>query len=230
VSDRDFVAESLFDLALLGVHLSRLAEEIILWSTDEFGFLGLADAYSTGSSMLPQKKNPDIAELTRGKTGRLIGNLTGLLATLKALPLAYNRDLQEDKEPLFDSLDTVVLALGAMTGLLASSTFRLDVMAEAANAPTAAATDLAEWLVSNGTPFRDAHAIVGALVRKSLDEGIALRELVASSPELGPDAVFLVDPGVAVTRRTTPGGGGPEPVAVQLKAFATRVATDEARN
>jgi argininosuccinate lyase len=179
--------------------------------------------------MLPQKKNPDIAELTRGKTGRLIGNLTGLLATLKALPLAYNRDLQEDKEPLFDSLDTVVLALGAMTGLLASSTFRLDVMAEAANAPTAAATDLAEWLVSNGTPFRDAHAIVGALVRKSLDEGIALRELVASSPELGPDAVFLVDPGVAVTRRTTPGGGGPEPVSAQLKAFAARVTADQKR-
>ena len=230
VSDRDFVAESLFVLSLLGVHLSRLAEEIILWSTDEFGFLGLADAYSTGSSMLPQKKNPDIAELTRGKTGRLIGNLTGLLATLKALPLAYNRDLQEDKEPLFDSLDTVVLALSAMTGLLASSTFRLEAMAEAANAPTAAATDLAEWLVANGTPFRDAHAIVGALVRKSLDEGIALRELVAASPELGPDAVFLVEPGVAVTRRTTPGGGGPTPVAQQLVAFSEQLASDSSRS
>jgi len=230
VSDRDFVAESLFVLALLGVHLSRLAEEIILWSTDEFGFLGLADAYSTGSSMLPQKKNPDIAELTRGKTGRLIGNLTGLLATLKALPLAYNRDLQEDKEPLFDSLDTVVLALGAMAGLLASSTFHFDAMTAAANAPTAAATDLAEWLVGNGTPFRDAHAIVGALVRRSLDEGIALRELVSASTELGPDAVFLVDPGVAVTRRTTPGGGGAVPVAEQLKAFTARVAADQARS
>ena len=229
VSDRDFVAESLFVLSLLGVHLSRIAEEIILWSTDEFGFLRLADAYSTGSSMLPQKKNPDIAELTRGKTGRLIGNLTGLLATLKALPLAYNRDLQEDKEPLFDSLDTVVLALGAMTGLIASSTFRLDVMAEAANAPTAAATDLAEWLVAKGTPFRDSHAIVGALVRRSLDEGIALRELVASAPELGPDAVFLVDPGVAVTRRTTPGGGGPGPVAVQIDQFAAQLAADRSR-
>lgn len=229
VSDRDFVAESLFVLALLGVHLSRLAEEIILWSTDEFGFLGLADAYSTGSSMLPQKKNPDIAELTRGKTGRLIGNLTGLLATLKALPLAYNRDLQEDKEPFFDSLDTVVLALGAMTGLIASSSFRLDVMEEAANAPTAAATDLAEWLVANGTPFRDAHAIVGSLVRRSLDEGIALRDLVADSAELGPDAVFLVDPGVAVTRRTTPGGGGPLPVSIQLTQFAEQVASDTAR-
>ena len=229
VSDRDFVAEGLFDLALLGVHLSRLAEEIILWSTDEFGFLGLADGWSTGSSMLPQKKNPDIAELTRGKTGRLIGNLTGLLATLKALPLAYNRDLQEDKEPFFDSLDTVVLALSAMTGLLASSTFHLEAMAEAADAPTSAATDLAEHLVAGGMPFREAHAVVGALVRQSLDEGIALRELVEASPELGPDALFLLDRGTAVRRRTTPGGAGPEPVATQLRAFADRLAGDRTR-
>ena len=229
VSDRDFVAEGLFDLALLGVHLSRLAEEIILWSTDEFGFLGLADGWSTGSSMLPQKKNPDIAELTRGKTGRLIGNLTGLLATLKALPLAYNRDLQEDKEPFFDSLDTVVLALSAMTGLLASSTFHLEAMAEAADAPTSAATDLAEHLVAGGMPFREAHAVVGALVRQSLDEGIPLRELVEASPELGPDALFLLDRGTAVRRRTTPGGAGPEPVATQLRAFADRLAADRTR-
>ena len=229
VSDRDFVAESLFVLALVGVHLSRLAEELILWSTDEFGFLGLHDAWSTGSSMLPQKKNPDIAELTRGKTGRLVGNLTGLLVTLKALPLAYNRDLQEDKEPLFDSIDTVKLALAAMTGLLASSTLRLDAMRDAADAPTSAATDLAEWLVSRGVPFRDSHAIVGALVRRSLTEGIALRDLVAASPELGPDAVGLVDPGVAVTRRTTPGGGGPAPVATQLTSFGERLAADRSR-
>ena len=229
VSDRDFVAESLFDLALIGVHLSRLAEEIILWSTDEFGFLRLDDAYSTGSSMLPQKKNPDIAELTRGKTGRLIGNLTGLLAMLKGLPLAYNRDLQEDKEPLFDSLDTIALALAAMTGLLASSTFNLDAMAAAADAPTSAATDLAEHLVSGGVPFRDAHAIVGALVRRSLDEGIALRELVAASPELGPDALSLLDPGIAVRRRTTPGGAGPAAVAPQLAAFEQLVAAARLR-
>jgi len=173
--------------------------------------------------MLPQKKNPDIAELTRGKTGRLIGNLTGLLAMLKGLPLAYNRDLQEDKEPLFDSLDTVALALAAMTGLLASSTFNLDVMAAAADAPTSAATDLAEHLVSGGVPFRDAHAIVGALVRRSLDEGIALRELVAASPELGPEALSLLDQGVAVRRRTTPGGAGPAAVAPQLAAFERSV-------
>jgi len=229
VSDRDFVAEALFDLALLGVHLSRLAEEVILWSTEEFGFLGLADDWSTGSSMLPQKKNPDIAELTRGKTGRLIGNLTGLLATLKALPLAYNRDLQEDKEPFFDSLDTVVLALAAMTGLLASSTFRLDAMAAAADTPTSAATDLAEHLVAGGMPFRDAHAVVGTLVRRSLDEGIALRDLVAAAPELGPDATFLLDRGTAVRRRTTPGGAGPGPVAAQLEAFTERLGADRAR-
>jgi argininosuccinate lyase len=229
VSDRDFVAEGLFDLALLGVHLSRLAEEVILWSTDEFGFLALADAYATGSSMLPQKKNPDIAELARGKTGRLIGNLTGLLATLKALPLAYNRDLQEDKEPFFDSLDTVSLALAAMTGLLASSSFRTDVMAGAADAPTSAATDLAEHLVAGGMPFRDAHAVVGSLVRRSLEEGVALRDLVAASPELGVDALPLLEAGAAVRRRTTSGGGGPGPVAVQLADFAARVAADRER-
>ncbi len=229
VSDRDFVVETLFDLALLGVHLSRLAEEIILWSSAEFGFLGLADAYSTGSSMLPQKKNPDIAELTRGKTGRLIGNLTGLLVTLKALPLAYNRDLQEDKEPLFDSLDTVALALTAMTGLLASSTFHLLAMAAAADVPTSAATDLAEFLVMQGVPFREAHAVVGALVRRSLDEGIALRELVAAAPELGADALDLLAPGASVRRRTTPGGAGPAPVAEQLLAFRSRLGADEAR-
>ena len=159
VSDRDFVAEALFDIALLGVHLSRLAEEIVLWSTDEFGFLHLDDAYATGSSMLPQKKNPDIAELARGKSGRLIGHLTGLLATLKGLPLAYNRDLQEDKEPLFDALDQVSLALSAMSGLLATAVFDVDAMQAAADAPAAAATDLAEWLVSrrNTLPRRARH-------------------------------------------------------------------------
>jgi argininosuccinate lyase len=229
VGDRDFVAELLFDLALVGVHLSRLAEEVILWSTAEFGFLGLADAYATGSSMLPQKKNPDIAELARGKTGRLIGNLTGLLATLKALPLAYNRDLQEDKEPLFDSVDTVTLALAAMTGLLASSTFHLDAMAAAADDPAAAATDLAEHLVAGGMPFRDAHAVVGALVRESLTGSRSLRELVADAPELGADAVGLLDAGASVRRRTTPGGGGPIPVGSQLASFAARLAADRRR-
>ena len=158
VSDRDFVAEALFVAALTQVHLSRLGEEIVLWSSEEFGFLRLADAYSTGSSMLPQKKNPDIAELARGKAGRLIGDLTGFLATLKGLPLAYNRDLQEDKEPLFDALDQCRLALGAIAGLLATSEMVTARMQSAADGQHAAAVDLAEWMVQQGVPFRDAHA------------------------------------------------------------------------
>ena len=162
VSDRDFVAEALFDLALLGTHLSRIGEEIVLWSSEEFGFLHLDDAYATGSSMLPQKKNPDIAELARGKAGRLIGHLTGLLATLKGLPLSYNRDLQEDKEPLFDAVDQVERSLAAMAGLIGTATFDLQAMARAADAPSSAAADLTEWLVQNGTPFRRAHELVGA--------------------------------------------------------------------
>ena len=229
VSDRDFVAEALFDLALLGVHLSRLGEEIVLWSTDEFGFLKLADEYSTGSSMLPQKKNPDIAELARGKSGRLIGHLTGVLATLKALPLAYNRDLQEDKEPLFDALEQVTLALAALAGLLSSSTFMTDAMAAAADSPTAAATDLAELLVADGMPFRDAHAVVGRLVRESLDDGIPLVDLVRAHDSLGDRAVPLLDPGASVKRRTTRGGAGPGPVADQLERFRVRLEIDRAR-
>jgi argininosuccinate lyase len=225
VGDRDFVAEALFDLALLGVHLSRIGEEVVLWSTDEFGFLKLADAYSTGSSMLPQKKNPDIAELARGKSGRLIGHLTGLLATLKALPLAYNRDLQEDKEPLFDALDQVTLALAAMAGLLASSTFATDVMAAAADSPAAAATDLAEFLVADGMPFRDAHAVVGRLVRESIDTGSPLVDLVVAHEALGLRAAPLLEPGASVRRRTTRGGAGPR---VRLTTDRARVASPPA--
>ena len=150
VSDRDFVAEALFDLALVGIHLARLGEEWVLWTSEEFGFARLDDAYATGSSMLPQKKNPDIAELARGKSGRLIGNLTGLLATLKGLPLAYNRDLQEDKEPLFDSVDQVALALVAIAGMIDTATFVPERMAAAADGETTSATDLAEWLVVRG--------------------------------------------------------------------------------
>jgi argininosuccinate lyase len=229
VSDRDFVAESLFALTLLGVHLSRIGEEIVLWSSDEFGFVRLDDAYSTGSSMLPQKKNPDIAELARGKAGRLIGDLTGLLATLKGLPLAYNRDLQEDKEPLFDAVEQVHLALSAMTGLLATLDVRTDRMQAAADSPYAAATDLAEHLVAHGTPFRDAHALVGALVRRALAGEGSLAALVEAEPALGPDAARLLEPGMAVSRRTTPGGAGPGPVATQLTRFRAQLAADRAR-
>ncbi len=220
VSDRDFVAEALFDLALAGVHLSRLGEEIVLWASDEFGFVTLADAYATGSSMLPQKKNPDIAELARGRTGRLIGHLAGFLATLKGLPLSYNRDLQEDKEPLFDALDQVALGAGALAGLISTATFHTARMQEAADTPYAAAVDLAEWLVEGGMPFREAHGVVGALVRDALERRVPLAELVEAHPALGSDALALLAPGVAVTRRTTPGGAGPVAVAVQLGRFA----------
>ena len=229
VSDRDFVAEAIFDLSLLGVHLSRLGEEIVLWSSEEFGFLSLADEYATGSSMLPQKKNPDIAELARGRAGRLIGNLTGLLATLKGLPLAYNRDLQEDKEPLFDSLDQVAGALAALSGLLSTVTWHPERMREAADTAFVAAVDLAEWLVERGTPFRQAHAIVGGLVRDAVERHVPLAELVEAHPALGTEAVDLLAPGVAVTRRTTPGGAGPAPVSEQLKQFAAYLEEVEGR-
>jgi argininosuccinate lyase len=228
VSDRDFVAEALFVLALTQVHLSRLGEEIVLWSSEEFGFLRLADAYSTGSSMLPQKKNPDIAELARGKAGRLIGDLTGFLATLKGLPLSYNRDLQEDKEPLFDALDQNRLALTAMAGLLATAVLVHDRMRAAADEPASAAVDLAEWLVERGIPFRDAHARIGALVRQSYERGVPLDELVITAPDLGPDALSLLEPGSAVARRTTPGGAGAASVVAQLAAAKHRL-DDQAR-
>jgi argininosuccinate lyase len=229
VSDRDFVAEALFALSLVAVHLSRLGEEVILWTTDEFGFARLDDAYATGSSMLPQKKNPDIAELARGKAGRVIGNLTGLLATLKGLPLSYNRDLQEDKEPLFDAVDQVALALAATAGLVGSLDFDVARMQAAADTPYAAATDLAELLVEHGMPFRDAHALVGALVRDSLERHVPLAELVSAHPDLGAEGAALLERGLAVTRRTTPGGGGPAPVAAQLDRFANRLEVDTER-
>ena len=219
VSDRDFVAEILFALSLVAVHLSRIGEEWVLWTSDEFGFAVLDDAYATGSSMLPQKKNADIAELARGKAGRVIGDLTGLLTTLKGLPLAYNRDLQEDKEPLFDAVDQVSLALSALAGMIATARFVPERMRTAADAPTMAATDLAEFLVRAGTPFRDAHAIVGALVRRSLAGEGALVDLVRAEPLLGADAAALVAPGVGVRMRTTPGGAGPLPVAAQIETF-----------
>ncbi len=229
VSDRDFVAESLFALTIVAIHLSRLGEEIVFWTSEEAGFATLDDAYATGSSMLPQKKNPDIAELARAKAGRLIGNLTGLLATLKGLPLAYNRDLQEDKEPLFDTVDQVSLGVRAMTGLLSSIAFNAEAMAAAADAPTSAATDLAEHLVAQGMPFRDAHAVVGDLVRRSLDGEASLVDLVRADPRLGNDAAELLATGIPVTRRTTPGGAGPEPVAAQLEQFRARLNADAAR-
>ena len=232
VSDRDFVAEALFDIALIGIHLSRIGEEWVLWTTQEFGFAVLDDAYSTGSSMLPQKKNADIAELARGKAGRLIGNLTGLLATLKSLPLAYNRDMQEDKEPLFDSVRQISLALQALNGMIATAKFNSTAMREAADAELLGATDIAEWMVSQGVPFRQAHAHVGALVSKSVNESASLYDLVVADPKLGKKVAELLKPGVGVSRRTTKGGGGPVPGTAQsaelnsaLTVMRARIAT-----
>ena len=224
VSDRDFVAESLFVLALLGVHLSRLAEEIILWSTDEFGFLGLADAYSTGSSMLPQKKNPDIAELTRGKTGRLIGNLTGLLATLKALPLAYNRDLQEDKEPLFDTVDTLLVTLEIYADMMRGITVNKDNMRQAASEGFATATDLADYLVKKGMPFRDAHEVVALAVRFAVDKKVDLSDLPLAtlqqfSSSIADDVYGVLTLEGSLNSRNHIGGTAP----VQVKAAIARM-------
>jgi argininosuccinate lyase len=224
VSDRDFVAEALFVLALTQVHLSRLGEDLVLWASAEFGFVSFPDAYATGSSMLPHKKNPDIAELVRGKAGRLIGNLTGLLATMKGLPLSYNFDLQEDKEALFDSLDTAVRALAALTGLMGTVHFERAAMQVAADSEHGAVTDLAEHLVGRGVPFRDAHAKVGALVREALERNVPLRDLVAADAELGEAGVAMLRPGAAVRRRLSPGGGGPQPVTAQFAAAHRQLA------
>jgi argininosuccinate lyase len=229
VADRDFVAETLFDLALLGVHLSRIGEEVVLFTTEEFGFYELDDAWATGSSMLPQKKNPDVAELARGKAGRLIGDLVGILTTMKGLPLAYNRDLQEDKPPLFDAIDEIERALPAIGGLLGSLRFNLDAMAAAADGAPLIAVDLAEWLVARSMPFREAHGVVGALVRRSLEEGTPLVRLVVDDPHLGPEAAVLFDPGSATDRRQTPGGGGDAAVALEVEAFARAIDRDRAR-
>jgi argininosuccinate lyase len=223
VADRDFVAEVLFALSLLGVHLSRIGEEWILWASTEFGFVTLDDGFSTGSSMMPQKKNPDIAELARGKAGRLIGHLAGFLTTLKGLPLTYNKDMQEDKEPLFDAVDTVRLTLLALDGMISTTTFNTEAMAAQAASPYAAATDLAEWLVARGMPFRDAHAVVGEKVRRALAGEGSLGELVAADPQLGDEAAALLEPGVSVTRRTTRGGGSPAAVADQIERFRSRL-------
>ncbi len=228
VSDRDFVAEILFDIALLGTHLSRIGEEWVLWTTEEFGFAHLDDGFATGSSMLPQKKNADIAELARGKTGRLIGNLTAVLVVLKGLPLAYNRDLQEDKEPLFDSVNQVSLALSALTGMIASATFHPDAMAQAADMEALAATDLAEWLVRQGTPFRQAHAIIGELVRLTHETGSSLKSAVVAHPSLGPEAAKLVGVGVGVQQRTSPGASGPMSGASQQQLLNIEI--DRLRN
>jgi argininosuccinate lyase len=230
---RDFVAELAFVLAMVGVDVSRQAEEVILWATKEFGFVDLDDAYSTGSSIMPQKKNPDIAELARGKAGRLIGNLTGLMATLKALPLAYNRDLQEDKEPVFDSVDTLEVLLPAFTGMIATLRFRTDRMADLAPQGFSLATDIAEWLVREGVPFRVAHELAGACVRRCEELGCELDQL--SDEQLADISTYLT-PAVrevltvegSIASRSARGGTALDRVTEQLADVRAAVADHRA--
>ena len=232
-ASRDFAAEAAFILAMIAVDVSRLAEDIILWSTTEFGYVTLHDAWSTGSSIMPQKKNPDVAELARGKAGRLIGNLAGLLATLKAHPLAYNRDLQEDKEPVFDSVAQLELVLPAMAGLTATLVFDAERMAALAPAGYTLATDIAEWLVRRGVPFRVAHETAGATVRVAETRGVGLAdltdaELAQVSAELTPEVREVLTVTGSVAARDSRGGTAPEQVARQLHTVWASVA--ELRN
>ena len=229
VSDRDFVADALYVLALLGVHLSRIGEEVIIWSSSEFGFVDLSDSFSTGSSMMPQKKNPDVAELARGKSGRLIGNLAGFLATLKGLPLSYNKDLQEDKEPLFDAVDTISRILPAVTGMISTATFQVEEMRQQALSPYLATTDLAEWLVQRGMPFREAHAIIGGLVARSLSEGVALEDLISMDENLGKEAVSLLEAESLFNRKKTHGSASLEKLDDQIQRFETKITSDEGK-
>ncbi|MGB4593950.1 MAG: argininosuccinate lyase [Coriobacteriia bacterium] len=232
VSDRDFLADLTYACTLGMVHLSRLAEELILWSTEEFGFITLDDAWSTGSSIMPQKKNPDFAELVRGKTGRTVGDLTALLVTLKGLPLAYNKDMQEDKEPAFDAIDTYADSLVAIEGMLATMRVNTERMQAGSLGGFMAATDLADYLAAHGVAFREAHEIVGALVLGCERTGRSLQELTAddlraASPAFGTDAVDAVSIDAVVARRTSEGGTAPSRVREQLALAAGALAGDE---
>jgi argininosuccinate lyase len=227
-ASRDIVAEFAFIASLIGITLSRFAEDIIIWNTREFGFVTLHDSYSTGSSIMPQKKNPDIAELARGKSGRLVGNLAGLLATLKGLPLAYNRDLQEDKEPVFDSVTTLEVLLPAFTGMVASLSFDTARMAELAPQGFSLATDVAEWLVTQHVPFRDAHEISGALVSFCERRGLQLHEptdaeLAAISPHLTPAVRSVLTVAGSIASRDGAGGTATVRVNEQLASLTRRI-------
>ena len=222
VSDRDFVLEALFDAATIMMHLSRLCEEIVLWANPAFGFVRLPDAFSTGSSIMPQKKNPDVAELMRGKTGRVYGVLMGLLTVRKGLPLAYNRDMQEDKEGFLDANATVSSSLAIMAAMLGELVFRTERMREACKAGFLNATELADYLVAQGLPFREAHHVTGQAVaaaereNKGLED-LTLPELQALSPRIGEDVYKVLQCAAAVERRETPGGTGPRSVERQLE-------------
>jgi argininosuccinate lyase len=228
VSDRDFAAELAFACALMGVHLSRLGEELVLWSSSEFGFVRLGEGYCSGSSLMPQKRNPDIAELLRAKPARVIGDLVALLTVGKGLPLAYNKDLQETQEPLYDAVETAGACLAVLPGLVLGLEFDVQRMAAAAGDPALGATDLAEHLVRGGLPFRRAHEIVGALVRHAETRGLTLREVPAAdlatiAPELTPGALAALDPARAVAARTLPGGPAPAQVLSEVERLESEL-------
>jgi argininosuccinate lyase len=232
VSDRDFAAEFLFCAAMIGVHVSRLGEEIVLWATSEFRWVELDDAFSTGSSIMPQKKNPDVAELARGKAGRLIGDLTALLVVLKGLPLAYDRDLQEDKEPVFDAVDTLLLVLPAVSGMVATMVVNTERLAATAADGFALATDVAEHLVKRGVAFRDAHEAVGHLVVWCTVNECDLHEvsdddLLKVSEHLTPDVREVLSVEGALASRSAPGGTAPVRVREQLDDVAALVTDHE---
>ena len=225
ISDRDYIMELLFDFALVGTHLSRLSEDLILWCSSEFGFATLSDAHTTGSSLMPQKKNPDVCEITRGKTGRLYGNLVSLLTSAKGLPLTYNRDLQEDKEPLFDSIDTLVIALKVNAEMISEMIINVDTCEAAASDPLLLATDLADYLVKNGVPFRSAHELVGKAVAVSVETSTPLDQLDLTkiSEHYGVDAKDVFDLQTALKARTNPGAPSIENVKNQVQRWLDQI-------
>ena len=229
VSDRDFAVELLAALALTGVHLSRLSEDLILWASAEFKFITLSDAYTTGSSLMPQKKNPDVAELTRGKTGRLVGNLVSLLTTMKGLPMTYNRDMQEDKEPVFDSLDTIKSALRIYAEMLREIQVHRDVAAAAVADWNLLATDVADYLVLRGVPFRKAHEIVGKTVALCLERRAGLADLTLEdyqtlSPAFAPDVFDILNVSRSLEARTNPGSPAPKNVQAEIERWKAALA------
>jgi len=228
VGDRDFVCEFLFCLAMIGLHLSRLSEDIIIWSTTEFDFLEFSDAFSTGSSLMPQKRNPDMAELTRGKTGRLYGNLMSILTTMKALPSSYNRDMQEDKEALFDSVDTARAVVEVLTAMLPELKINRQRMEAAASDPNLFATDLAEYLVRKGAPFREAHEIVGRLVVHTAQAKLLLNQIPLSTMQsfsslFDIDVMKIFDIRHSLAKRVAIGAPSPKNVAAQIKRWRNKL-------
>jgi argininosuccinate lyase len=228
VSDRDFALEFLFASSVVMTHLSRLSEELVLWSSQEFGFIALSDGFCTGSSIMPQKKNPDVPELLRGKVGRTHGNLIALLTTLKSLPLAYNKDMQEDKEPVFDSLDTVKGSLAITVEMMRSLTVRPDRAREALKKGFLTATDLADYLARRGLPFREAHEVVGKLVSYCEAKGCGLEDLSTAelrsfSPLVGEDVHAVLRPEASLAARKLPGGPAPENVRAEARLARERI-------